>query len=430
MSLMPRSQRTLLGAKKTKKVHALENMSALLDVQSKGHNSSEEVVSDGRSEQQDAIMMPAKDVVEGGVELVSSALDDDDHDDSAAHTQEEEEEEEDSVVNEKFANVPFNNLSCEFGIREFRPGKPWSAIRELHRTLDPQRDVVERSACQTAAGRALWNHVIHDPLAEVLAGDSFLSSLQEKMKKDWQSNAREVPGVMLAVRTLWFDSRLSQALNRFPPYCTPQVVLLGAGMDARAYRMSSLKECSVFEVDFLKVVQLKESLLQALVDGGQMLPELHAKSIQRVAADVASQDWFLRLVNAGFNQDWPTVWMLEGFLYYLHEFDAKETLKCISLNCKNETILLADFMNESSTHMARELDTHFYFHSDWPEELLPHLGFSNVKVSQIGDVDANFGLLEDELNLFNQIRQVPRHIKADIHGKPYRRLLLVETRAP
>jgi hypothetical protein len=205
-------------------------MSALLDVQSKGHNSSEEVVSDGRSEQQDAMMMPAKDVVEGGVELVSSALDDDDHDDSAAHTQEEEEEEEDSVVNEKFANVPFNNLSCEFGIREFRPGKPWSAIRELHRTLDPQRDVVERSACQTAAGRALWNHVIHDPLAEVLAGDSFLSSLQEKMKKDWQSNAREVPGVMLAVRTLWFDSRLSQALNRFPPYCTPQVVLLGAGM--------------------------------------------------------------------------------------------------------------------------------------------------------------------------------------------------------
>jgi hypothetical protein len=209
-------------------------MSALLDVQSKGHNSSEEVVSDGRSEQQDAMMMPAKDVVEGGVVLVSSALDDhDDHDDSAAHTQEEEEEEEeeeDSVVNEKFANVPFNNLSCEFGIREFRPGKPWSAIRELHRTLDPQRDVIERSACQTAAGRALWNHVIHDPLAEVLAGDSFLSSLQEKMKKDWQSNAREVPGVMLAVRTLWFDSRLSQALNRFPPYCTPQVVLLGAGM--------------------------------------------------------------------------------------------------------------------------------------------------------------------------------------------------------
>ncbi len=224
MSLMPRSQRTLLGAQKKKKVHALENMSAPLDVQSKGHNSSEEVVSDGRSEQKDAMMMPAKDVVEGVVVVVSSALDDD----SAADTAEEEEEE--SVVNEKFANVPFNNLSCEFGIREFRPGKPWSAIRELHRTLDPQRDVVERSACQTAAGRALWNHVIHDPLAEVLAGDSFLSSLQEKMKKDWQSNAREVPGVMLAVRTLWFDSRLSQALNRFPPYCTPQVVLLGAGM--------------------------------------------------------------------------------------------------------------------------------------------------------------------------------------------------------
>lgn len=121
------------------------------------------------------------------------------------------------------------------------------------------------------------------------------------------------------------------------------------------------------------------------------------------------------------------LWILEGFLYYLQEARAKETLKCITQNAVSETVVLADFMNESSTHLARELKTHFYFHSDWPEELLPMLGFSHVKVSEIGDPDANFGLINDELNLFHQMRRVSRHVKADVNGKPYMRLLLVES---
>lgn len=198
------------------------------------------------------------------------------------------------------------------------------------------------------------------------------------------------------------------------------------GMDARAYRLSALKGCSVYEVDLPKAIGLKDSILQAMVEAGQPLPKLQAKCVHRVAADIASQDWFYRLKTAGFKPSLPTVWVLEGFLYYLQEFEAKETLKCIALNCKRDSVLLADFMNESSTHLARELNTHFYFHSDWPEELLPNLGFPHVKVYQIGDADANFGLLRDEMNLFNQMRRVSRHVKADSHGKPYRRLLLVE----
>lgn len=202
---------------------------------------------------------------------------------------------------------------------------------------------------------------------------------------------------------------------------------LCTGMDARAYRLRSLKDCSVFEVDSAKALHLKESILQAMVEAGEPLPRLEAKSLHRVASDIAVDDWFDRLVTAGFKVHLPTVWILEGFLYYLQEARAKETLTCISGHCRNETVVLADFMNESSTHLAHELKTHFYFHSDWPEELLPELGFPQVKVSQIGDPDANFGLINDELNLFHQVRRVSRHVKADVNGKPYRRLLLVES---
>lgn len=102
------------------------------------------------------------------------------------------------------------------------------AVRQAHSTTEKEWDFLQRSACQTAAGRALWKHVIHDPLADLLAGETYLRNLHEKMKKDRLNNAREISGVILAVRTLWFDSRLEDALNSLNGR-EAQVVLLGAG---------------------------------------------------------------------------------------------------------------------------------------------------------------------------------------------------------
>lgn len=102
------------------------------------------------------------------------------------------------------------------------------AVQEVHATVEKEWDFLQRSACQTAAGRALWKHVIHDPLAWLLAGETYLRNLHDKIKKDHLNNAREISGVILAVRTLWFDSRLEDALNS-PNGRESQVVLLGAG---------------------------------------------------------------------------------------------------------------------------------------------------------------------------------------------------------
>lgn len=101
-------------------------------------------------------------------------------------------------------------------------------IRELHAEIEHKWDMSRRSACQIAAGRALWRHVINDPLAELLAGETYLKSLYEKIKRDCLNNATEVSGVMIAVRTLWFDKQIEAALSSFDGGAT-QVVLLGAG---------------------------------------------------------------------------------------------------------------------------------------------------------------------------------------------------------
>lgn len=100
-------------------------------------------------------------------------------------------------------------------------------VQQLHATILNEWDPLRKSACQTAAGRALWKHIIHDPFADLLAGETQLRSLHQKIKNDKLNNAREISGVLLAVRTLWFDSKVEAALASFRD--EPQVVLLGAG---------------------------------------------------------------------------------------------------------------------------------------------------------------------------------------------------------
>jgi hypothetical protein len=100
-------------------------------------------------------------------------------------------------------------------------------VRALHARVEAEWGPVLQSACQTAAARALWASAVRDPAAGVLAGEKHLRGLQEKMRRDELAGAREVPGVMIAVRTLWFDARIEAAVGNLGG--APQVVLLGAG---------------------------------------------------------------------------------------------------------------------------------------------------------------------------------------------------------
>ena len=104
--------------------------------------------------------------------------------------------------------------------------------------LDREEDARERTARQTAAGRALWAHVIHDHLAGMLAGEASLRRLCEKMMmpESLDGGPRGTAGVMLAVRTLWFDRMIEAAVRQCRdsfPHRPPQVILLGAGNKAK-----------------------------------------------------------------------------------------------------------------------------------------------------------------------------------------------------
>ena len=89
-----------------------------------------------------------------------------------------------------------------------------------------------------------------------------------------------------------------------------QLVLLGAGFDARAYRMAGLQGVEVFEVDQQTTFDVKEPLLKeerVLVASRAVVPTEFTERGR----------WGRDLQAKGFNASLPTVWLLEGLLMYL-----------------------------------------------------------------------------------------------------------------
>ena len=161
-------------------------------------------------------------------------------------------------------------------------------------------DGVEATARWTAAARALERErpdaLVDDPWAAQLAGEPGMAWL-----------ARQAPGATLpmVLRARFFDEWLRSCAEAG----VRQVVLLGAGLETRAWRLAWPAGVSVFEVDRAGVLDLKAAILEAA--GAN-------PSCRRVPvpADLAG-DWPGTLEAAGFDREAPTAWLAEGLLFYL-----------------------------------------------------------------------------------------------------------------
>lgn len=88
-----------------------------------------------------------------------------------------------------------------------------------------------------------------------------------------------------------------------------QTVLLGAGLDTRAYRLDWPPGHTVYEADRQEVLAFKHEVLAGL--GAEPKAERVA-----IAVDLG-KDWAAVLTDAGFDPALPTAWLAEGLLLYL-----------------------------------------------------------------------------------------------------------------
>lgn len=119
----------------------------------------------------------------------------------------------------------------------------------------------------------------------------------------------------VAIRTRFYDDYLLSA------GCA-QVVVLAAGLDARAFRLAWPPGVRLFEVDLPEVLAFKNEVLA----GAGAVP-----SCERVVvpADLRD-DWADALQAAGFDPGVPTAWLVEGLLIYLSRESAEELLSTVT----------------------------------------------------------------------------------------------------
>jgi len=180
-------------------------------------------------------------------------------------------------------------------------------------TIDADQHAVPFTARLIAYYRAQEsrheNPLIVDPYAERLAGD--LLTYAEEHKRTVGS------GDYAIIRAHYVDNRLAESWSDFL-----QIVILGAGLDTRAYRHSALDgDNTVFEIDFPIINEYKEKILKNEV------PLCH---VVRLSLDFLTDNWMKELSKAGFVRNLNTFWILEGFAYYLDKDTISSILKEIA----------------------------------------------------------------------------------------------------
>ncbi len=198
------------------------------------------------------------------------------------------------------------------------------------RTHDDTWDItssVGTTAVMVAAARAAETEqpepLIRDPYAKMLVAGAGTGAWTTMLDDDVVARAAaidpEVAAIFThmrnyqAVRTHFFDDHFVRAAAAG----IRQVVILAAGLDARAYRLDWPAGTTVFELDQPKVLEYKAATLAA----GGVEPRA---TLRQVPIDLR-HDWPKALRDNGFDPVAPTAWLAEGLLMYLPA-DAQDRL--------------------------------------------------------------------------------------------------------
>jgi methyltransferase (TIGR00027 family) len=157
--------------------------------------------------------------------------------------------------------------------------------------------------------------LFRDPLAQLLvdAATARMDPADLLRLSDWV----DLFASRGVVRTRFIDDHLRDAAAS-----CPQVVLLGAGLDTRAFRLPWPDGTCLFEVDTPAVLRFKQRAIAGA-----------AARCRRVLVEADPlAGWSDRRVASPFDPAVPTAWVTEGALHYLGDDGARRLLTWIGAN--------------------------------------------------------------------------------------------------
>ncbi|MET0593861.1 MAG: class I SAM-dependent methyltransferase [Polyangiaceae bacterium] len=189
-----------------------------------------------------------------------------------------------------------------------------------------------------AFGDAGISHVadFSDPTARKLLPSAWakrLARAEARMKRGPSTmlEAARHGADMMALRTLVIDEAIRQAVTRG----ARQLVILGAGLDGRAFRLRELERVAVFENDHPATQSFKKERASALVRAAQ--------SVTFVSIDFEKETLEERLASSGFRMDLPTAWVWEGVTMYLTHEATRATLRSLARAALGEATLIVNY---------------------------------------------------------------------------------------
>lgn len=226
-----------------------------------------------------------------------------------------------------------------------------------------------------AAGRAIETRrsdaLFADPFAEQLAGPE---TIQEFMPilAEYERQGRPLS----VVRTRFFDDFLISHSSKLR-----QIVLLGAGLDTRAFRLNWQVGTRVYEIDQTDVLSYKASVLT------EVQPNCECHSI---GADLQESLWPELLLGQGYQPSEPSIWLLEGFLYYLSPTAVHNLLTSLTTLTSPGSWLGMDLINSVTLNGADAWTRYWQSSCDHPESFLANYGWK-ASALQPGEAGAAFG---------------------------------------
>ncbi|MET9789301.1 class I SAM-dependent methyltransferase [Streptomyces canus] len=241
-------------------------------------------------------------------------------------------------------------------------------------------EAVSYTAQWTAAARALETErgaraIFEDPFARALAAPRGF----ELLEKNQGSGLTP----FIAIRTRYLDESIAQILADDG---IRQIVFVAAGMDTRPFRLTWPDDATVYEVDFPALLAEKHRRLAEL--GAQ--PRVNR---QEVAVDLR-REWLPELEQAGFDPGRPTLWIVEGLLFFLTPEQATDLLRSLGSASAPGSWLGVDFVSQAllrspfSREFRRSLEqdgTPWLFGTDEPEEYLASVGWKARDVKEPGE---------------------------------------------
>jgi methyltransferase (TIGR00027 family) len=247
-------------------------------------------------------------------------------------------------------------------------------------------DLLGATSRWVAAGRARESErpdrLFEDPLARALAGEEGFRLLDEMAKAAGSGGDNGY----VAIRTRFFDELLLQATAHIH-----QIVIVAAGMDARAFRLDWPAGTTLFEIEREQVFNVKEPILREV----GATPRCDRRL---VGVDLA-EDWERSLLSRGFSTAVPAAFLVEGLTTYLWPDQVENLLQRITGVAARGSRLGVDIIGTSFlespwtkpylTRLEAE-GIGWHFGTDEPEQFLSSFGW-DAKATLPGEPEANWG---------------------------------------